>query len=120
MSESSAARFQECCLILVLSMWGLKVTLLIPGREHRHQSSPHSRSDHKERGIHLNFTIAAQSQGHPKAALERVVQSSGCLKRQGMLLGKIVPKPRIGLLSLSLWLIDPCNVQLSRRRSFLQ
>lgn len=95
----------------------LKVTVFVLGREQRHQSSTHPCSVHKDRGIHLNFTTPALSQGHPKAALRRAMQSSRCLKRQCMLLGKTVPKPWIGFLSLSLWLIDPCNVLHSRRRA---
>lgn len=116
--QSHQPRFeevQEPCHILINSVCIRKVTLFMPGREQRYQSSTHPWSGHKETDIHLNFTVPALSQGHPKAALRRAVQSSRCLKRQCMLLGKIVPKSQIGLLSLSLWLIDPCNVHLSRR-----
>lgn len=46
-----------------------------------------------ERGMNLNFITAAQSQSYPKGSIGEGCASSRCLKRQNMLLGKIVPKP---------------------------
>ncbi|KAL1773696.1 hypothetical protein HispidOSU_017047, partial [Sigmodon hispidus] len=41
------------------------------GREQRHQSSTYPWSDYEEIDIHLDFTMPALRQGHPKAALQR-------------------------------------------------